>query len=270
MYTNHADLPIALEVQNVSVDYNGVRALEAVNLPIYKHQITGLIGRSGSGKSTLLRCLNRLNEIVKGATMKGRVLLEGKNINDPRLHPVEIRRRVGMVFQRPNPFPRSIYDNIALGLRVNGFRGELDEQIETALQQVGLWDEVKNDLRKNALSLSRGQRQRLCLARAIALQPEVLLMDEPTSALDPISTLRVEDLLHDLKQRYTIVLVTHNLKQASRVTDHVAYFDLKTTPIGHPVGYLVEYDRTEIIFQKPQQQATLEYITGNPYRRGWE
>jgi phosphate transport system ATP-binding protein len=204
---------------------------------------------------------------VKGATTEGRILLEGQNINDPWLNPVKIRRRIGMVFQRPNPFPKSIYENIAMGLQVNGFQGEVDEQIEVALKQVALWDEVKNNLRKNALSLSRGQQQRLCLARAIALHPEVLLMDEPTSALDPISTLRVEDLLHHLKQHYTIVLVTHDLKQASRVADYVAHFDIKTMSTGHLVGYLVEYNRTEIIFQKPQQRATIEYITGNPYRR---
>jgi phosphate transport system ATP-binding protein len=267
MYKDQTQFPIALEAQNVSVSYNNVVVLEQVNLPIYKHQITGLIGRSGCGKSTFLRCFNRLHELIKSAQMEGNILLEGENISDHRFNPVEIRRRIGMVFQRPNPFPKSIYDNIAIGLRVNGFRGEIDERIEIALKQVGLWDEVKNDLRKNALSLSGGQQQRLCLARAIALQPEVLLMDEPTSALDPISTLRVEDLLHDLKKHYTIVMVTHDLKQASRLADYVAYFDVKTMPTGHLVGHLVEYDRTEIIFQKPQQRATIEYVTGNHYKR---
>lgn len=267
MYKDKTQYPITLEAQNLSVKYNGIPVLEEVNLPIYKHQITGLIGRSGCGKSTFLRCFNRLHELVKSAQMEGKILLEGENISDSKVNPVEIRRRIGMVFQRPNPFPKSIYDNLAIGLRVNGFRGEIDDRIEIALKQVGLWDEVKNDLRKNALSLSGGQQQRLCIARAIALQPEVLLMDEPTSALDPISTLRVEDLLHDLKQQYTILLVTHDLKQASRVADYVAYFDVKPTPTGRLVGHLVEYDRTEIIFQQPQQRATIEYVTGNQYKR---
>ncbi|NJL83954.1 MAG: phosphate ABC transporter ATP-binding protein [Chloroflexaceae bacterium] len=254
--------PVILRAQNLSVSYGGLVVLEGVNLDVYRHQILGLIGRSGCGKSTLLRCFNRLNDLVKNSQVSGKITLDGQDIYSPQCHPVELRRRVGMVFQRPNPFPKSIYNNIAVSLRINGYRGNLDEAVENALKQVGLWDEVKNNLRRHALTLSGGQQQRLCIARAIALQPEVILMDEPCSALDPISTLQVENLLHSLKESYTIVIVTHNLKQAARVSDYVAYFDIKTGETAQRVGYLVECERTEIIFQKPHQQSTRNYVSG--------
>lgn len=251
-----------LTAKNVSVSYHGVLALQGVNLAILPKQITGFIGPSGCGKSTLLRCFNRLNDLVQGAEVSGKITFNGQDLYHESINPIEIRRRIGMVFQRPNPFPKSIYDNIAVGLQVNGYRGEMDEIVEYSLQQVGLWEEVKGNLRKNAFNLSGGQQQRLCIARAIALQPEVILMDEPCSALDPISTARIEDLLLELRQRFTIVIVTHNLKQASRVSDQVAFFDTRTTGLGNRVGHLVEYGRTEVIFQRPSQQATLEYVTG--------
>ncbi|ERN41553.1 phosphate ABC transporter, ATP-binding protein [Rubidibacter lacunae KORDI 51-2] len=253
---------IILKAENLSVYYGGTPALRNVTLPLLRNHITGLIGPSGCGKSTLLRCFNRLNDLIKGAQVKGRVFLDGRDLYDVGVHPVEIRRRVGMVFQRPNPFPKSIYNNIAVGLRVNGFRGDIDGLVEQSLRQVGLWNEVKDNLRKNALSLSGGQQQRLCIARAIALQPEVILMDEPCSALDPISTARIEELLRELKQKYTIAIVTHNLKQASLVSDRVAFFDAVIGEGGNRVGRLVEYDRTEVIFQRPNNPATRDYVTG--------
>jgi len=253
---------VILRTENLSVFYDGIPVLEGLNLAIYRNQITGIIGRSGCGKSTLLRSFNRLNDLVKGAQVKGKILLSGQDVYDKSLNPVEVRRRIGMVFQRPNPFPKSIYENIAVGLRVNGYQGDLDEVVEYSLMQVGLWDEVKHNLRKNALSLSGGQQQRLCIARAIALSPEIILMDEPCSALDPISTLHIENLLYELKENYTIVVVTHDLKQAARISDYIAYFDLKTNENGAKIAYLVEYDRTEIIFQKPKHQSTMNYITG--------
>ncbi len=250
------------EVKDLSVQYNQVYALQNISLEIYRHQIMGFIGRSGCGKSTLLRCFNRLNDLVKGAKITGSISLEGQDIYDKNFNPVELRRRVGMVFQRPNPFPKSIYNNISIGLKVNGYQGNIDEMVEYSLQQVGLWDELKINLNRNALTLSGGQQQRLCIARAIALQPEVILMDEPCSSLDPISTMQIESLLRELKQSYTIVIVTHNLKQAARISDYVAYFDVEFDQFGHRFGYLVECDRTEIIFQQPKQRATIEYVSG--------
>lgn len=257
---------VILQADNLSVSYDGEPALQNVTLPIQRHQITAFIGPSGCGKSTLLRTFNRLNDLIKGAKVTGNVYLEGKDIYRQGVDPVEIRRRVGMVFQRPNPFPKSIYDNIAVGLHVNGYRGDIDDLVEYSLKQVGLWEEVKNNLRKNALSLSGGQQQRLCIARAIALQPEVILMDEPCASLDPISTARIEELLRELQQKYTIAIVTHNLKQASLVSDQVAFFDVLTTESGQKFGNLVEYGRTEIIFQRPSHPATQEYVTGRRLR----
>ena len=252
--------PVVVSVDGLSVAYDKSRVLEDVSMEIYQNQITALIGPSGCGKSTLLRCFNRLNEMIRGSNMTGKIALGGKNINN--FHPVELRRRIGMVFQRPNPFPKSIYENIALGLRVNGYRGNIDELVEYSLYQADLWDEVKNKLQHNAQTLSGGQQQRLCIARALALQPEILLMDEPCSALDPISTARIDDLLQDLKERYTIVIVTHNMQQASRVSDMTAFFNLKVTPTGGRIGYLFEYDKTIEIFHNPKQKSTQEYVSG--------
>lgn len=255
---------IVLQATNVSVHYGTQCALNQINLEVPRHNVVGFIGPSGCGKSTLLRSFNRLNDLVKGANVTGLIMLNGKNINDEAVNPVTLRQQVGMVFQRPNPFPKSIYDNIAVGLKVNGYRGDKDELVEYSLRQVGLWEEVKDRLKKNALTLSGGQQQRLCIARAIALQPEVILMDEPCSALDPISTGRIEELIRELQKDYTLIIVTHNLKQASLVCDHVAFFDV----VGNEEksGHLVEYDRTEIIFQRPRQTATQEYVTGRRMR----
>ncbi|WP_449420013.1 phosphate ABC transporter ATP-binding protein PstB [Phormidium nigroviride] len=248
---------VILRAEALSVSYNGSLALQGINIDIYKNQITGFIGPSGCGKSTLLRCFNRINELVKGAKVTGKIRFYEQDIKD--FNPVEIRRRIGMVFQKPNPFPKSIYENIALGLRINGYQGNIDELVENSLRQAALWDEVKDRLNKNALTLSGGQQQRLCIARALALQPEVLLMDEPCSALDPISTLRIEDLLHKLKQQYTIVIVTHNLQQASRVSDLVAFFNIKLQETNR-IGELVEYASAPSIFLNPQHKTTLEYV----------
>ena len=252
--------PTVVNIDRLSVGYNKSRVLEDVTMEIYQNQITALIGPSGCGKSTLLRCFNRLNEMIRGSNMTGNITLSGKNIKS--FHPVELRRRIGMVFQRPNPFPKSIYENVALGLRVNGYRGNIDELVEYSLCQADLWDEVKNKLQHNALTLSGGQQQRLCIARALALQPEILLMDEPCSALDPISTARIDDLLQDLKERYTIVIVTHNMQQASRVSDMTAFFNLKVTSNGSRIGYLFEYDKTIEIFHNPKKKSTQEYVSG--------
>jgi phosphate transport system ATP-binding protein len=248
---------VILRTEDVSVFYGSHVALKGVNLEIYKNKITGFIGPSGCGKSTLIRCFNRLNDLVKGAKVTGRIALAGQDIQ--KLNPVEVRRRVGMVFQRPNPFPKSVYENIAIGLRVNGYQGDIDELVEDSLHRVGLWDEIKTELNKNALTLSGGQQQLLCIARALALQPEILLLDEPCSSLDPISTSRIEDLLLQLKQHYTIAIVTHNLQQASRVTDMVAYFDIKTEA-DQRIGELVEYAPTPIIFCNPTEKTTWEYV----------
>lgn len=255
-----------LQAQNVSIAYYGKSVLKNINLEIPRYHVVGFIGPSGCGKSSLIRCFNRLNDLVKGAKVTGLIRLNGKNIYDNTINPVELRQRVGMVFQRPNPFPKSIYNNIAIGLKVNGYRGDKDELVEYSLRQVGLWKEVKNRLRDNALNLSGGQQQRLCIARAIALQPEVILMDEPCSALDPISTGRIEDLIRELQKDYTLVVATHNLKQASLVCDDVAFFNLKKETKTEGVGYLAEYDRTEIIFQRPQQAETQQYVTGRRMR----
>lgn len=256
---------VVLRAENVSVFYGKVAAIEGVSLDIYKHQITGFIGASGCGKSTLLRCFNRLNELIPGTRVTGRIHLGDRDLH--RLNPVAVRRRIGMVFQRPNPFPKSVYDNIAVGLRVNGYQGDIDERVEKSLRQVGLWHEVKNTLKKNALNLSGGQQQRLCIARAIALSPEAILMDEPCSALDPISSNRIDELLQELKQYYTIVIVTHNLKQAARVTDRIAFFDVETSPTGNLVGNLVECASTLDIFTQPQHQATRDYVSSDSYAK---
>lgn len=253
---------LALTAENVSVYYGSNLAVRGVHLELPKHQVTAFIGPSGCGKSTILRCFNRMNDLIPGARVEGRVTFQNRNIYDRKIDPVEIRRRIGMVFQKPNPFPKSIYENIAFGARINGYRGDMDELVERSLRGAALWDEVKDKLRESGLSLSGGQQQRLCIARAIAIEPEVILMDEPCSALDPISTLRVEDLMQDLKKQYTIIIVTHNMQQASRVSDRTAFFNAQATEKGGKVGYLVEYDDTEVIFSNPKEEYTRDYVSG--------
>jgi len=253
--------PIKITVQHLNVHYGKKQVLADISIEIKERQITALIGPSGCGKSTFLRCLNRMNDAVPGARIEGEVFLDGENIYNPRFDVVQLRQRVGMVFQRPNPFPQTIYDNVAFGPRILGIRrrSRLDEIVEQSLREVNLWDEVKETFRKqNALSLSLGQQQRLCIARTIATRPEVILMDEPASALDPIETLRIEDLMRALVQEYTIVIVTHNMQQAARVSDWTAFF---LTDDGQ-IGKLVEYGETGRIFTNPRDQRTVDYITG--------
>lgn len=255
---------IILRAENASVYYGSFLAVKEVCLDIPINKITAFIGPSGCGKSTLLRCFNRLNDLISGARVTGRITFHGENLYDKKFDNKieEVRRRIGMVFQKPNPFPKSIYENIAFGARINGYQGNMDELVELSLRQAALWDEVKDKLKQSGLSLSGGQQQRLCIARALAIKPEVVLMDEPCSALDPISTLKVEDLMHQLKERYTIIIVTHNMQQATRVADMTAFFNVRATEKGGKQGYLVEFDETEQIFQNPKQEATKDYVSG--------
>lgn len=253
---------LALKAEQLSVYYGHTLAVEQVSLDIPRNKIVAFIGPSGCGKSTVLRCFNRMNDLIQGAKMVGRILFHGHDIYAKAVDPVELRRRIGMVFQKPNPFPKSIYENIAFGARINGYQGNMDELVERSLRDAGLWNEVKDKLRTSGLSLSGGQQQRLCIARAIAIQPEVILMDEPCSALDPISTLRIEELMQKLKEQYTIVIVTHNMQQASRTSDYTAFFNAEATKDGGKVGKLEEYNRTELIFQSPEKQKTQEYVSG--------
>jgi phosphate transport system ATP-binding protein len=249
------------DIDDLAVTYGPVTAISGVNLEIYRNLITAMIGPSGCGKSTFIRCLNRMNDLVPGAKIHGDVLYHGQNIYGDGVDPVEVRRRIGMVFQRANPFPKSIYDNVAWGPRVLGMKKGLDERIEKALTGAALWDEVKDRLKKSALSLSGGQQQRLCIARAIAIEPEVLLLDEPASALDPIATAAIEELMHDLKRDYTLVIVTHNMQQAARVADMTAFFSLEVGE-GRRTGVLVEYDNTDKLFTNPSDKRTEDYVTG--------
>ncbi|MFE4105587.1 phosphate ABC transporter ATP-binding protein PstB [Almyronema epifaneia] len=249
-------------VQDTGYYYGSNLAVRGVNLEIPGNKITAFIGPSGCGKSTVLRCFNRLNDLIPSAHIKGRITYRGVDIYDKRVDPIELRRRIGMVFQKPNPFPKSIYDNIAFGARINGYQGDMDELIERSLKGAALWEEVKDKLQDSGLSLSGGQQQRLCIARAIAIEPEVILMDEPCSALDPISTLKIEELMHELKENYTIIIVTHNMQQASRVSDKTAFFNAEATEKGGKVGYLVEVDDTQKIFSNPQQEQTRDYVSG--------
>ncbi|MCG9892041.1 MAG: phosphate ABC transporter ATP-binding protein PstB [Thermosynechococcaceae cyanobacterium MS004] len=251
-----------LQTENLSVYYGNTLAVKNVFLDIPKNQITALIGPSGCGKSTVLRCFNRMNDLVPSARIEGNVLFHGTNLYDKRVDPVMVRRQIGMVFQKPNPFPKSIYENITFGAKINGYKGNLDELVERSLKRAALWDEVKDKLKASGLSLSGGQQQRLCIARTIAIDPEVILMDEPCSALDPISTLRVEELMNELKEQYTIVIVTHNMQQASRVSDKTAFFNAEATEKGGKVGFLVEYDETIRIFTDPREEKTRDYVSG--------
>ena len=246
------------QVNNLSLYYETFRALRDINMAINRYSVTALIGPSGCGKSTLLRCFNRMNDLIPGARIEGEILFEDSNLYANAVDATEIRSRIGMVFQRPNPFPKSIYDNVAFGLKINGYQGDMDEAVERSLRQAALWEEVKDRLRESALALSGGQQQRLCIARAIAVEPEVILMDEPASALDPIATLAIEDLVRELKERYTIVIVTHNMQQAARVSDETAFL-----MVGDDrAGYLVEHDDTNKIFTNPENERTEAYITG--------
>jgi phosphate transport system ATP-binding protein len=250
-------------LQRVRFFYGKYKALRDVSFDIGRYEITALIGPSGCGKSTLLRCLNRMNDLIPGARMDGRIDYRGEDLYAPDVDPIEVRRRIGMVFQKANPFPKSIYDNVAFGPKVNGFpRSDLAGIVEESLTRAALWDEVKNSLQASALSLSGGQQQRLCIARAIAVKPDVILMDEPCSALDPIATNRIEDLMTELKQDYTIVVVTHNMQQAARVSDRTAFFTAEVDDAGVRHGILVEIDRTDRLFTSPVDQRTDDYITG--------
>jgi phosphate transport system ATP-binding protein len=253
---------IVFEVRDVAVSYSGVVAVEDVSMDISRYRITALIGPSGCGKSTLLRAFNRMNDLIVGAEVHGRIAYHGQDLYGANVDPVEVRRRIGMVFQKPNPFPKSIFDNVAFGPRIMGTRKGLDDLVHEALVRAALWDEVKDKLKESAFALSGGQQQRLCIARCLAVQPEVILMDEPCSALDPIATARIEDLMADLKQAYTIVIVTHNMQQAARVSDMTAFITAEVDEASKRVGKLVEYDVTEKIFTNPSNPRTEGYITG--------
>jgi phosphate transport system ATP-binding protein len=254
--------PTVFAADDVSFFYGSNQALRDVTLDIYEHQVTALVGPSGCGKTTFLRCLNRMNDLIPGTRVKGRITYRGEDLYDPAVSPIEVRRRIGMVFQRPNPFPKSIYDNVAFGPRINGVRrSQLDDVVESSLQSSALWDEVKDKLKKSALALSGGQQQRLCIARAIAVRPDVVLMDEPCSALDPIATRRIEELMNTLKVDYTIVIVTHNLAQAARIADRTAFFTAEVFD-GSRTGVLVEADRTVVMFTSPHDQRTEDYMAG--------
>lgn len=259
--TSPPDTCLALE--NVTISYGSFEAVKNVYMDIPRGKVTAFIGPSGCGKSTVLRALNRMNDLIPGCHLKGRVVFDGHDIYAPNVDAVEVRRRIGMVFQKPNPFPKTIYENIAFGARINGYRGDMDELVERSLRKAAVWDECKDKLKESGLALSGGQQQRLCIARAIATEPEVILMDEPCSALDPISTLKIEETMHELKRSYTIVIVTHNMQQAVRVADLTAFYNAEAVSGGTgKVGYLVEFSETEKIFNNPAQQSTQDYVTG--------
>jgi phosphate transport system ATP-binding protein len=249
-----------VNIKYLAVYYGKFRALADINLSVHEKRITAIIGPSGCGKSTLLRSFNRMNDLTPSCRVQGEIILDGENIYSPGVDVVDIRRRVGMVFQRPNPFPKSIYDNVAYGPRLYGIhrKADLDEIVEKSIQQAALWDEVKDKLHQSGLSLSGGQQQRLCIARALAVEPEVILMDEPASALDPISTLRIEELMQELKKEYTIIIVTHNMQQAARVSDYTAMMMID----DQRAGRMIEYDHTNIIFTRPKDKRTEDYVTG--------
>ena len=249
---------ICVSIDDVSLWYGSKQALTNVSMEIANNRVTALIGPSGCGKSTLLRCINRMNDLIPSARMEGAVRYRGANVYEHGVDPVEVRRRIGMVFQKPNPFPKSIYDNVAFGARVNGYKGNFDELVERSLKRAALWDEVKDDLKKSGLALSGGQQQRLCIARAVANDPDVILMDEPCSALDPIATLKIEDLMRELAEEYTIIIVTHNMQQAARVSDYTAFMLTDEDASGK----LIEYAPTSVMFTQPAEQRTEDYISG--------
>ncbi len=253
---------IVLRTENLTAYYGKFKAIEGVTMALPKNQITALIGPSGCGKSTIIRCFNRLNDLIEGFHIDGKVYYYDQDLYDKSIDPVAVRRRIGMVFQKPNPFGKSIYDNIAYGARVIGIKQDMDELVETSLRRAALWDEVKDKLKTNGVALSGGQQQRLCIARAISVNPDVVLMDEPCASLDPISTLKVEDLMRELKKEYSIVIVTHNMQQATRIADVTAFFNARETEQGGKQGYLVEFGSTEKIFNEPTEKATKQYDTG--------
>ncbi|MBD0347919.1 MAG: phosphate ABC transporter ATP-binding protein [Thermoleophilia bacterium] len=253
---------VVFDVQGLGVSYSGNMALQDVSLEVYRNFVTAFIGPSGCGKSTFIRCFNHMNALIPGARIHGRILYHEQDLYGTDVDPVEVRKRIGMVFQKPNPFPKSIYDNVAFGPRVLGMTDGLDERVERALHQAALWDEVKDRLKASALGLSGGQQQRLCIARCLAVEPEVILMDEPASALDPIATTRIEDLMHELKRDYTIIVVTHNMQQAARVADMTAFFSVTRGGEGQRTGILIEYDATDKIFTQPSDKRTEDYVTG--------
>jgi phosphate transport system ATP-binding protein len=253
---------VVFDVRDVGVSYDGDLAIRDVSMEIFKNQVTAIIGPSGCGKSTFIRVFNHMNALIPGAKVHGQVLYHGEDLYGRDVEPVEVRKQIGMVFQKPNPFPKSIYDNVAFGPRVLGWRNDLGDRVEKALRDAALWDEVKDRLKRNALGLSGGQQQRLCIARALATDPEVILMDEPASALDPIATTRIEDLMHELKRDYTILIVTHNMQQAARVADMTAFFSVEVAADNDRTGILVEYDETSKIFTQPGDQRTEDYVTG--------
>jgi phosphate transport system ATP-binding protein len=253
---------LVFDVADLAVFYGQFQAVRDISLPIRKNEITAMIGPSGCGKSTVLRSLNRMNDLVEGARIEGSITYHGVDLYGPHVDPVEVRRRIGMVFQKPNPFPKSIYDNVSFGPKIAGFKGNMDELVERSLHKAALWDEVKDKLKESGLALSGGQQQRLCIARAIATTPDVILMDEPCSALDPIATAKIEDLMQELVSDYTIVIVTHNMQQAARVSDRTAFFTVDVHEDGSRTGTVVEFDRTESVFTNPSDQRTEDYVTG--------
>ncbi len=261
---NSHECDVSVSLQNVSISYGKIDAVRNVYCDIPKGKVTALIGPSGCGKSTVLRAINRMNDLIPDCSLKGRILFEGNDLYAPEVDPVEVRRRIGMVFQQPNPFPKSIYENIAFGARVNGYKGDMNELVEKSLRKAAVWEECKDKLNQSGYSLSGGQQQRLCIARTIAIEPDVILMDEPCSALDPISTLKIEETMHELKKSFTIIIVTHNMQQALRVSDMTAFYNAEAIDgtSGSKVGYLVEFGDTELIFKSPSEKATQDYISG--------
>ena len=258
------DSSISVSLDNVSIKYGNSLAVKNIFCDIKKNQVTSFIGPSGCGKSTVIRAINRMNDLIEGCKLSGSVIFEGTDIYAEDIDPVEVRRRIGMVFQQPNPFPKSIYENIAFGARVNGYRGDMDQLVEESLIKAAVWDECKDKLNESGYSLSGGQQQRLCIARTIAIEPDVILMDEPCSALDPLSTLKIEETIHELKKNFTIVIVTHNMQQANRVSDFTAFFNTekKGKDLGGKVGFLVEFSKTKNMFNSPKQKSTQDYISG--------
>jgi phosphate transport system ATP-binding protein len=253
---------LVFSIEGLTAYYGEAAAIRDVSFEIYRRMVTAIIGPSGCGKSTFIRCLNRMNDVIPSFRTDGRILYHDVDLQAGNVDPVAVRRRIGMVFQRPNPFPKSIYENVAYGPRILGLKKDMDGRVEQALKRAALWDEVKDRLKKSGLSLSGGQQQRLCIARALAIEPEVILMDEPASALDPIATTRIEDLMHELKKDYTIVVVTHNMQQAARVADMTAFFSISKGDEGERSGVLVEYDDTKTIFTQPKDKRTEDYVTG--------
>jgi len=258
------DSSISISLDNVSISYGESVAVKNVFCDVKKNQVTAFIGPSGCGKSTVIRSINRMNDLIEGCKLSGSVIFEGIDIYAETIDPVEVRRRIGMVFQQPNPFPKSIYENIAFGARVNGYKGNMDQLVEESLIKAAVWEECKDKLNESGYSLSGGQQQRLCIARTIAIEPDVILMDEPCSALDPLSTLKIEETIHELKKNFTIVIVTHNMQQANRVSDYTAFFNTekKGKDLTGKVGFLVEFGKTKNMFNSPKQKSTQEYISG--------